>query len=184
MAPWICLYAVTCAVILVALGLGKTAALWRSQSKVFMVHAVGAFFFLMLLAEMKVAVSVDRSAEKVADAVAARVDADTQVVFHDTYLSGMPFYLRAQRPAWIVTHANKKKTVLGNFYAVTDRDWPETRWGKALFDLDEFREVWNKNKTPLLIIVKQKNLWRMEKEIGASPRKLTTIDEYVLLTNQ
>jgi hypothetical protein len=33
------------------------------------------------------------------------------------------------------------------------------------------------------MIVKQKNLSRMEKEIGASPRKLTTVDDYVLLTN-
>jgi hypothetical protein len=127
--------------------------------------------------------SRDRSAEEIADTVAARVEADTQVVFYDTYLNGMPFYLRAQRPVWIVTHANKKKTVAGNFYVATNRAWPETRWGKALFDFDEFREAWKKNKTPLLIIVKQKNLSRMEKEMGASPRKLTTIDEYVLLTN-
>ena len=60
---------------------------------------------------------------------------------------------------------------------------PETRWGKALFDFDEFREAWKVNKTPLVMIVKKKNLSRMEKEIGVSPRKLTTIDEYVLLTN-
>jgi 4-amino-4-deoxy-L-arabinose transferase-like glycosyltransferase len=183
MAPSICLYAATCVAILVALSLGKTAGLWRTQSKVFVVHAVGAFFFLIFLAHMKVAVSGDRSAEKVADTVKARIDADTQVVFYDTYLTAMPFYLRAQRPAWIVTHAGKKKTVAGNFYVVTNQDWPDTRWGKALFDFDEFREAWKKNKTPLLMIVKQKNLSRMKKEIGASPRKLTTVDDYVLLTN-
>jgi 4-amino-4-deoxy-L-arabinose transferase-like glycosyltransferase len=183
MAPSICLYAATCVAILVALGLGKTAGLWRTQSRVFVVHAVGAFFFLIFLAHLKVAVSGDRSAEEVADTVKARIDTDTQVVFYDTYLTAMPFYLRAQRPAWIVTHANKKKTVLGNFYVITNRAWPDTRWGKALFDFDEFREAWKKNKTPLLMIVKQKNLSRMEKEIGASPRKLTTVDDYVLLTN-
>ena len=183
MAPSICLYAVTCLVILVALALGKTAGLWRSQSKVFVVHTIGAFFFVIFLTQMKVAVSRERSGEEIADTIAARLDADTQVVFYDTYLTAMPFYLRAQRPAWIVTHANKKKTVLGNFYVVTNRAWPDTRWGKALFDFDEFREAWKKNKTPLLIIVKQKNLSRMEKQIGASPRKLTTVDEYVLLTN-
>jgi len=36
----------------------------------------------------------------------------------------------------------------------------------------------------LLIIVKQKNISRMEREIGASPRKLTSIDEYVLMSNR
>ena len=83
----------------------------------------------------------------------------------------------------MVTHANKKKTVLGNFYVATNRAWPDTRWGKALFDLVEFLEVWGKKDRPLLIIVKQKNIPRMEKEIGASPRRLTTIDEYVLMSN-
>jgi hypothetical protein len=138
----------------------------------------------MLLTQMMVAISSDRSAAEIAGAVAARIDAETQVVLYDTYLTGMSFYLRAQRPVWVVTHADKKKTVLGNFYVATDRAWPDTRWGKAIFDLDEFREVWEKSNTPLLIIVKQKNISRMEKEIGASPRKLTMVDEYVLMTNR
>jgi 4-amino-4-deoxy-L-arabinose transferase-like glycosyltransferase len=183
--PWsIAVYTIICLVILIALGWGKAAKLWQSQSAVFAVHAVGAFFFLVVLTQIMVAISRDRSAEEIARAVAAQADAETQVVLYDTYLTGMPFYLRAQRPVWVVTHANKKKTVLGNFYVATDRDWPDTRWGKALFDLDEFRQVWEKNDTPLLIIVKQKNISRMEKEIGASPRRLTSVNEYVLMSNR
>jgi 4-amino-4-deoxy-L-arabinose transferase-like glycosyltransferase len=177
-------YAMICLVILIALGWGKAAKFWQSQSTVFAVHATGAFFFLILLAQIMVTISRNRSAEKIADAVAARADAETQVVLYDTYLTGMPFYLRAQTPVWVVTHANKKKTVLGNFYVATNRAWPDTRWGKALFNLDEFREVWEKNDKPLLIIVKQKNIARMEKEVGASPRRLTTVDEYVLMSNR
>jgi 4-amino-4-deoxy-L-arabinose transferase-like glycosyltransferase len=184
MAGSIAVYAITCLVILIALGWGKAAKLWRSQSTVFAVHALGAFFFLILLTQMMVAISRDRSAQEIARAVVAQGDAETQVVLYDTYLTGMPFYLSAQRPVWIVTHANKKKTVLGNFYVATNRAWPDTRWGKALFDLDEFRQVWEKNATPLLIIVKQKNISRMEKEIGASPRRLTSVDEYVLMSNR
>jgi len=176
-------YAVFCLVILSALRWTEAAKLWQSQSTVFAVHAVGAFFFLIVLTQIMVAISPDRSAEEIARAVTAHTDPETQVVLYDTYLTGMPFYLRAQRPVWIVTHANKKKTVLGNFYVATSRAWPDTRWGKALFNLDEFREVWEKKDRPLLIIVKQKNIPRMEKEIGASPRRLTTIDEYVLMSN-
>jgi 4-amino-4-deoxy-L-arabinose transferase-like glycosyltransferase len=184
MAWSIAVYAITCLVILIALGWGKAARLWRSQATVFAVHALAAFFFLILLSQMMVTISRDRSAQEIARAVAAQADAETQVVLYDTYLTGMPFYLSAQRPVWIVTHANKKKTVLGNFYVATHRAWPDTRWGKALFDLEEFREVWERKNTPLLIIVKQKNISRMEKEIGASPRRLTSVDEYVLMSNR
>jgi hypothetical protein len=176
-------YAIICLVILIALVWRKAATLWQSQSTVFGVHAVGAFCFLLFITQIIVAISRDRSAEEIANAVAAHADAETQVVLYDTYLTGMLFYLRAQRPVWVVTHANKKKTVLGNFYVATDRAWPDTPWGKALFDLDEFRGVWEKNDTPLLIIVKQKNISRMEKEIGASPRRLTSVDDYVLMSN-
>ena len=176
-------YAMICLAFLIALAWDKAAKFWQSQSTVFAVHAIGAFFFLILLAQIMVAISRNRSAEKIAGAVPGRADAETQVVLYDTYLMGMPFYLRAQTPLWVVTHANKKKTVLGNFYVATNRAWPDTRWGKALFDLVEFREVWGKKDRPLLIIVKQKNIPRMEKEIGASPRRLTTIDEYVLMSN-
>jgi hypothetical protein len=180
----VAVYTIICLVILISLGWSKAAKLWRSRSTVFAVHAVGAFFFLILLTQLMVAISRDRSAEEIARAVAAQADVETQVVFYDTYLTGMLFYLSAQRPVWIVTHANKKKTVLGNFYVATHRAWPDTRWGKALFDLDEFRQVYEKSATPLLIIVKQKNISRMEKEIGASPRRLTSIDEYVLMSSR
>jgi hypothetical protein len=180
----VAVYAIICLVLLISLGWSKAARLWQSRSTVFAVHAVGAFFFLILLTQIMVAISRDRSAEEIARAVASQADAETQVVFYDTYLTGMPFYLAAQKPVWVVTHANKKKTVVGNFYVATNRTWPDTRWGKALFDLDEFREVWENTDIPLLIIVKQKNISRMEKEIGASPRRLKTVDEYVLMSNR
>lgn len=183
-AWYLCAYGIFCSVIAVVLAMTRTTDFWKDQSKVYIIHSMGIVFFLAFMAQMMVAVSRDRSASEILETVASRIDADVQVVFFDTYLTGMPFYLRVDRPVWIVTHANKKKTVLGNFYAVTNRAWPDTRWGKALFDFNEFREVWNQNETQLLIIVKQKNLARMEKEIGASPRKLTSVDEYVLLSNR
>jgi hypothetical protein len=171
----------SCVLLTLALLPRRVKQIWQALPTLYALNALGMVFFIALVAQMKVAVSRERSASELAKIVAGQNKSGTQVVFFDTYLSGMPFYLGIDRPLWIVTHANKKKTVLGNFYVATKQAWPDTRWGKALFDFDEFREIWNKSSEPLLIIVKQKNLPRMEKEVGALPRMLTALDEYVLL---
>lgn len=181
LSPFIYGYGMSCVLLTLALLLRRVKQIWQALPTLYALNALGMVFFIALVAQMKVAVSRERSASELAKIVAGQNKSGTQVVFFDTYLSGMPFYLGIDRPLWIVTHANKKKTVLGNFYVATKQAWPDTRWGKALFDFDEFREIWNKSSEPLLIIVKQKNLPRMEKEVGALPRMLTALDEYVLL---
>jgi hypothetical protein len=94
----------------------------------------------------------------------------------------MAFYLRAQRPIWLITHGYKKRTFLGNYYAIGKREDPVTPWGKAILDFAEFRERWKTTKHPLLVIAKEKNLQRLVGEVGETPKKLATVDEYVLVT--
>ena len=57
-----------------------------------------------------------------------------------------------------------------------------TPWGKAILDFAEFRERWKTTKHPLLAIAKEKNLQRLVGEVGETPKKLATVDEYVLVT--
>jgi len=125
--------------------------------------------------------SVFRSAKELATRAAAQVTPTTQVVFYDTYQAGMAFYLRAQKPIWLITHGNKRRTFLGNYYAIGKRREPVTRWGKAMLTFDEFREKWQTGKEPLVIIVKQKNLQRLTDQVGGVPRVVSTFDEYAVL---
>jgi hypothetical protein len=82
----------------------------------------------------------------------------------------------------VITFANKKRTFLGNYYVLAKRAWPVTKWGKTLMDFTEFEYQWNLNKQPMIIVVKEKNQRRLEEQIGAAPRKIATVDEYVLLS--
>jgi hypothetical protein len=96
-------------------------------------------------------------------------------------MAGLAFYLRTEKPIWLITHGKKKRTFLGNYYALSERAQPTTRWGKAMLDFEEFREKWKTVDAPLLIVAKDKNLSRLEEQVGAAPRKLASIDEYVVL---
>jgi 4-amino-4-deoxy-L-arabinose transferase-like glycosyltransferase len=147
-------------------------------------HVLGALAFSILMVQIMTATSAERSARLVVEKAEPWIDPGVQLVFFDTYLTGTLFYLRAERPVWIVTHANKKNTVLGNYYVVQQRDRPETPWGKALYTFEEFRQIWTDPGRRLVVIVKEKNIPRMKRRIGASPTELARVDEYVVVTNQ
>ena len=127
-------------------------------------------------------ISPERSAKALAEAAQSRLTATTQVVFYDTYLAGMAFYLASERPLWFITHGHKKRTFLGNYYAIGKRADPTTSWGKTILSFQEFQQRWKSTKQPLLIIVKEKNLSRLVGEVGKSPVKLAAVDEYLLVS--
>jgi hypothetical protein len=93
----------------------------------------------------------------------------------------MAFYLRAEKPLWVVTYSKKKRTFLGNFYALGKREEPIGPRGRALMDFDEFRRQWKLAKQPLLIFVKEKNRAHLETDVGAALEKIASIGEYDIL---
>jgi hypothetical protein len=129
-------------------------------------------------------VSHDRSAKAVAEKALSQIRESTQLVFYDTHLPGMPFYLQAERPIWLVTHGDKKRTFLGHYHDAAERKDLTTPWGDAIFDFEEFREKWQTAKRPFLIVVKHKNLRRLARDVGEEPRKLADIDGYALVTKR
>jgi hypothetical protein len=153
----------------------------ESQRQLYVIHGVGMLLFLGFAAEVMILISGDRSAKAVAEKAVPRIYESTQVVFYDTYLAGVAFYLRADRPIWLVTHGDKKRTFLGNYYAIATRKHMITPWGDAIFDYDEFREKWHAARQPLLVVVKEQNLSRLTENIGTTPTPLAAVDEYLLV---
>jgi 4-amino-4-deoxy-L-arabinose transferase-like glycosyltransferase len=172
------------AVVIVTLTL---LAYWQSSrqpprhAQLFVVQASSMIVFLAFVSQLMSATAPLRSARGLAEKAAALALPATQVVFYDTYLAGMAFYLRAEKPIWVVTYRKKKRTFLGNFYALGKREEPIGPRGKALLDFDEFRHQWQSVKQPLLIFVKEKNRARLEAEVGAAPKQIASVNDYVIL---
>jgi 4-amino-4-deoxy-L-arabinose transferase-like glycosyltransferase len=172
------------AVVVITLAL---LAYWQSSrqppphAQLFVVQASTMIVFLAFVAQLMSATAPLRSARGLAEKAAPLALPGTQVVFYDTYLAGMAFYLRAEKPIWVVTYRKKKRTFLGNFYALGKREEPIGPRGRALMDFDEFGRRWRSAKQPLLIFVKEKNRARLEAEVGAAPKQISSVNDYVIL---
>ena len=72
------------------------------QRTLFLVHGLSMCVFLVFLTRMVIAIAPTRSAQALAEQVRSQLTTTTQVVFYDTYLAGMPFYLQTERPIWLL----------------------------------------------------------------------------------
>ena len=151
------------------------------MGQLYLIHSISVLLCLFFITHMVVLAAPKRSASPLAKLVASRLTPATQVVFFDTYQAGMAFYLRTEKPIWVVTHANKKRTFLGNYYAMGGHPEPTPPAGKALLNFDEFQSRWETAVQPLLIIVKTKNLPHLEQRVGKSPKQIGAIDEYLVM---
>ena len=179
---WVCGAALV--LVLAYFGLSNDQRRLKTQGQLFIAHVLGLFLFLAFSVEIMILISPDRSAKPVAEMAVPHINASTQLVFYETHLAGMPFYLRSERPIWLVTHGNKKRTFLGNYYASVNKTNPISRWGDAIFEYEEFRDKWQSTEQPLLIVVKKKNLRRLIANVGESPKRLAEVDGYLLVTKQ
>ena len=184
MAYVLWLYAIVSLLILAYMARRRMSQDRMPQDVIYLAQVVGLAVFFVFLTEVMISTALDRSAKTTAMAVLSHLRAGEQVVFFETYMSGLPFYLDAKRPVWLITHGNKKRTFLGNYYAIGKRHNPVTPWGEAIFNLDKFGEQWKSRTRPFLVIVKDKNLPQLAKTIGEAPKPLAQIDEYVLVSNR
>jgi hypothetical protein len=148
---------------------------------VLVTQGLGLLIFMVTLSEMMVLIAPARSSQEIAVKALPYITPTTQLVSYDTYAEGLPFYLKTDKPLWVVTHSNKKRTFLGNFYEFSNQPDPITRWGKTLLTFDEFAEHWNSSDTPFVILVKEKNLHRLERLVGVVAKRLATYDEYLIV---
>ena len=83
----------------------------------------------------------------------------------------------------MVTHGKKQRTILGNFYNITNTPPPETKWGKTILLYEEFAARFNRQDESIAVVVKQKNLDEFRKLIGEPKAVLAHVDEYVVVRN-
>ena len=184
MAYVLWLYAIVSLLILAYMARRRMSQDRMPQDVIYLAQVVGLAVFFVFLTEVMISTALDRSAKITAMAVLSHLRAGEQVVFFETYMSGLPFYLDAKRPVWLITHGNKKRTFLGNYYAIGKRHNPVTPWGEAIFNLDKFGEQWKSRTQPFLVIVKDKNLPQLADTIGEAPKRLAQINEYVVVSNR
>lgn len=178
------LFCASAAVSLALAYLASKRILWAKikPGTVFLGQGIGMLFFLVTLAEMMVLIAPARSAKEIAVKALSFLTPATQMVSYDTYAEGLPFYLKAEKPVWVVTHSKKKSTFLGNFYAITGRPEPISPLGEGLLTFEEFRDHWHSSDMPLVILVKEKNLRGLERLVGVVPKRVAAYDEYLIVS--
>ncbi|HET9916447.1 MAG TPA: glycosyltransferase family 39 protein, partial [Candidatus Binatia bacterium] len=177
------LFTASAAISLALAYLHGNRTLWAKLSPryVFLTQCAGLLCFVVTLAEMMVLIAPARSAKEIAEKALPFLSPTTQMVSYDTYAEGLGFYLKTEKPVWVVTHSKKKSTFLGNFYAITGRPEPISPLGEGLLTFEEFRDIWHSSATPLVILVKEKNLRGLERLVGATLKKVAASDEYLIV---
>jgi 4-amino-4-deoxy-L-arabinose transferase-like glycosyltransferase len=178
------LFCASAAVSLALAYLASKRILWAKikPRTVFLSQGIGMLFFLVTFVEMMVLIAPARSAKEIAAKALPFLSPRTQMVSFDTYLEGLGFYLKAEKPVWVVTHSKKKSTFLGNFYAITGRPEPISPLGEGLLTFEEFRDHWHSSDMQLVILVKEKNLRGLERLVGAVPKRVAAYDEYLIVS--
>jgi len=153
----------------------------RRQLAAYLCVCGGMALFSWLVAQFMVTVASSRSARSLAQSAAPFITQDSQIAIYDTYLRGLIFYLRRDRPIWVVGSPGKT-TWMGSPYV--SRHFPNSApgQGKVLVDLAEFADVWKNGTAPVLVFAKAHNIPRLRSQLGESTQELLKVGEYVLVS--
>jgi 4-amino-4-deoxy-L-arabinose transferase-like glycosyltransferase len=181
--PLLVIYGAIIFLIFVVFVAGDLMTVWRNRGAAYVCTAVGLALLLVLSGRIIAAASFHRASKSLSEAVVSLINPGDRIVFYDTYIEGIPFYLRSDKPVWLV-QAREKEDVMGSYYVGERRPAPAPGYGQVLFTFEEFAEQWQKNERPLKVFVKEKNLAKLENDVGTSPKILRRFDDYLLVTNR
>jgi 4-amino-4-deoxy-L-arabinose transferase-like glycosyltransferase len=156
---------------------------WRGWEAVYLSTATASAMFFVVLAQLTTPLSVERGSKSLARVAAPFIASEDRVVFYDTYLPAIPFYLSADKPSWVVQSEGKEK-ILGSTYLAEHGLVVAREHGQVIFSFGEFAQLWTRRDLALRVFVKEKNLRRLSANVGAAPKVLTRFDEYLLVTNR
>ncbi len=156
---------------------------WQEQRVVYLRHCLGLALLLFCVAQMFAAASLTRSAKTLAERASPFIRPQDQLVLYDAYLNGLPFYLRVERPIWVIW-SGRSKIIMQNIYVAQKQPTPAPGFGPVLFTFEEFAKEWKDEKQPLLVFLKQRQISRLLRQGGNAPRELTTVGEFVLVSHR
>ena len=155
---------------------------WQKQRSVYLWHCLGMALLFLFVAQTFVTASQTRSAKTLAERASPFMRPDSQTVFYDVYLNGMPFYLRVERPIWVIW-SGRSKIIMQNIYVAQKQPAPAPGFGPVLFTFEEFAKEWKNGKRPLLVFLKQRQMSRLLRQGGDIPKELTRVGEFILVGN-
>jgi 4-amino-4-deoxy-L-arabinose transferase-like glycosyltransferase len=153
----------------------------RSQLAAYLCVCGGMVLFSWLAGQFMVTVASSRSAKTLAQNAAPFITHDSQIAIYDTYLTGLIFYLRRDRPIWVVGSPGKT-TWMGSPYVSRHLPSPAPGHGKVLVNVTELADAWKKGTPPVLVFAKGQNISRLRNQLGESTKELVRVDEYVLVS--
>ncbi|MDH3442372.1 MAG: glycosyltransferase family 39 protein [Deltaproteobacteria bacterium] len=162
---------------------GHRKSAWRDWGAAYLCTATGLAFFCIVIGQMMATASAERTAKPLAQVSAPFIGPGDRVGFYDTYLTGIAFYLAADRPLWLAQQEEKNR-IMGSNYLAVFRPEAAAGQGQVVFPFSEFATQWKRKDLILRVFVKEKNLKRMSDDVGAEPIVLTKFDEYLLVTNR
>jgi 4-amino-4-deoxy-L-arabinose transferase-like glycosyltransferase len=169
------------AFILVVFAYAHWKGLGRTQFAACLCLCGGMALFIWLVGQFMATVASSRSAKALAQSAAPFINHDSQIAIYGTYLTGLTFYLRRDRPIWVVG-SPEKKTWMGSPYVSRHFPNPAPGHGKVLVNVAELVDSWNKGTPPVLVFAKGRNIARFRSQLGEPTKELVRVDEYVLLS--
>lgn len=163
--------------------LGQLKRQWQDGGFSYLCTAIGLALFTVLITQVIASASFNRLSKPLARAAAPFYTGREQLAFYDTYLEGLPFYLRLKQPAWLI-QSPQRSSIMASNYLAARRPAPAAGYGPVLLSFEEFAQRWKNGKPTILIVVKEKNLPRMSQEVGSAPIELARFDDYLLVTNR
>ena len=154
---------------------------WTDQLGMFYCLLASTAIFFLLFGEFNETASLRRSTKALAKNVAPYVSSETQVAIYNTYLAGLVFYLKLERPIWVAAERGKSVS-LGSPYVARFQPAPAPGYGKVFFTYEEFKNAWNEANRPIRLFLKEKNVAQFKDAVGMVTKELWRADNYVLAT--
>jgi hypothetical protein len=156
--------------------------LWEKPAFGFAATCVAFALFVLYVHPILASVSLYRSSKQLAEKAVSFIH-DDQIVLFGGYPSSLPFYLKIQRPIWVVW-SGKSSKVLGSDYVATNRPEPAAGYGQVLFTYDEFASVWKTRNGRLVVFVDDGAMARFNDLVGGQPRIIMRLGGTFVVENR